>query len=284
MGTQSSNSNNQKNKNEGVGSLQLDGISSYKGIKSEVSSSNQNENTIKSMSSTSNNSEKKSGIENENNKNDERIPFKFEWKEGGNKVQITGTFLAHWTMFIDMVKNPQTNNFEFNINLSKINHEFKFIVDGVWKCSKFYPIIKDDAGNENNVINLTNFISQENKNKNDIIINEKKKEYNCRLPNKEEMNFDAPSIPFHYSLPYNIDFYSRQKKIGKNGFLNFYEKDLLSENISYKNIMICPHVNLNHICLSCDKIEDNCKYMRSGVTHRYKHKYLTIIYYKPRKT
>ena len=281
MGTQSSNSNNQKNKNEGVGSLQLDGISSYKGIKSEVSSSNQNENTIKS--SSSNNISEKNTNDKETKK-DERIPFKFEWKEGGNKVQITGTFLANWTMFIDMVKNPQTNNFEFNINLSKINHEFKFIVDGVWKCSKFYPIIKDDAGNENNVINLTNFISQENKNKNDIIINEKKKEYNCRLPNKEEMNFDAPSIPFHYSLPYNIDFYSRQKKIGKNGFLNFYEKDLLSENISYKNIMICPHVNLNHICLSCDKIEDNCKYMRSGVTHRYKHKYLTIIYYKPRKT
>ena len=96
------------------------------------------------------------------------------------------------------------------------------------------------------------------------------------------MNIDAPSIPFHYASPYNIDFYTRQGIIGKKGFLNFYEKNLLSENISYKNIMICPHVNLNHTILSCEKIEDN--YIRSGISHRYKHKYLTIIYYKPRKT
>ena len=38
-------------------------------------------------------------------KKDDRVPYKFEWKEGGNKVTITGSFLTNWTVFIDMVKN-----------------------------------------------------------------------------------------------------------------------------------------------------------------------------------
>ena len=50
MGTQSSNSNNKKNKNMENESIQIDGLSSYKGLKSDLSST-QNENTIKSSSS-----------------------------------------------------------------------------------------------------------------------------------------------------------------------------------------------------------------------------------------
>ena len=280
MGTQSSNSNNKKNKNMENQSIQIDGLSSYKGVKSDLSST-QNENTIKS-SSSNNISDKKNN--DKDTKKDERIPFKFEWKEGGNKVQITGSFLSKWTMFIEMVKNPETKNFEFNINLPKINHEFKFIVDGVWKCSKFYPTSRDNSGNENNIINLTNFITKEERNENNNKKEDKNnKEYDCRFPKKQEMNFDAPNVPYQYALPYNIDFYTKQNKIGKGNFINFYERNLLSENNSYKNIMVFPHVNLNHSCLCCEKIENNCNFMKSAFSYRFKHKFLTIVYYTPVK-
>ncbi len=280
MGTQSSNSNNKKNKNLENESIQIDGLSSYKGLKSDLSST-QNENTIKS--SSSNNISEKNTNDKETKK-DERIPFKFEWKDGGNKVQITGSFLSNWTMFIEMVKNPETKNFEFNINLPKITHEFKFIVDGIWKCSKFYPTTKDKSGNENNVINLTNFISKEERNENNNKKNDNNKnEYNCHIPKKEEMNFDAPNVPYQYALPYNIDFYTKQNKIGKMNFINSYERNLLSENNSYKNIMVFPHVNLNHSCLCCEKIDNDCNFMKSAFSYRFKHKFLTIIYYTPVK-
>ena len=270
MGTQRSHSkddeNNLMNEKTEDSSIQWNEISSYKGMKSDTSSTKNNKNKKKrnqeDTSSISSSSETKTKEETTISKKDERIPFKFEWKEGGNKVQITGSFLSKWTMFIEMVKNPETKNFEFNINLPKINHEFKFIVDGVWKCSKFYPTSRDNSGNENNIINLTNFITKEERNENNNKKEDKNnKEYDCRFPKKQEMNFDAPNVPYQYALPYNIDFYTKQNKIGKGNFINFYERNLLSENNSYKNIMVFPHVNLNHSCLCCEKIENNCNFV-----------------------
>ena len=177
MGTQSSNSNNKKNKNLENESIQIDGLSSYKGLKSDLSSI-QNENTL--QSSSSNLSEKKN--DNKETQKDERIPFKFEWKEGGNKVTITGSFLSNWTVFIEMVKNPENGNFEFNINLPKSIHQFKFIVDNIWKCSNNYPILNDGSGNFNNVIDLTNFKDEENNsNQNENVNKDKKKKIKLKV-------------------------------------------------------------------------------------------------------
>ena len=304
MGTQSSNSKDDNIMNDKTEdpSMQWNEISSYKGMKSDTSSTKNNKNNKKNLnqeSSSSNSSsiDTKTKEETTISKKDERIPFKFEWKEGGNKVTITGSFLSNWTVFIEMVKNPENGNFEFNMNLPKSKHQFKFIVDNVWKCSNNYPILNDGSGNFNNVIDLTNFVIQDeenNSNQNENVNNKEnekekkekkiknKNEYNCYIPNKNEMNIDAPFIPPHYINFYDIDYNTKQNVIGKKKYLHFVEKDILSENSCYKNILSCPHVNLNHCC-NCCKAGSDDKYIRSCTSQRYKHKLMTIIYYKPKK-
>ena len=96
------------------------------------------------------------------------------------------------------------------------------------------------------------------------------------------MNIDAPFIPPHYINFFDIDYNTKQNTFGKLKFLYFVEKDILSENSCYKSILRCPHVNLNH-CFNCCKIGNDDKYIRSSTSQRYKHKLMTIIYYKPKK-
>ena len=279
MGTQSSKS--EDNILVSKHGLDPSTMSSYKGMKSESSSSS-NSNMKKKKKSFSNSSddiikEQAQKIISQDNK----VPFKFEWKEGGNKVKITGSFLSNWTMIIDMVKNPKTNFHEFNINLPCQKHQFKFIIDGIWKCSNDYNKINDGHNNINNEIDLSKIQNEENKknnedNKNNI------KEYNCYVPKKNDMNSDAPNIPLHYANPYNIDNNTHQSIIGNKKFFEWQEKNLLSENNSYKNILIYPHVNLNHTCLCCDE-NFQFNYLRTATSQRFKNKCLTVIFYSPKK-
>ena len=77
-----------------------------------------------------------------------------------------------------------------------------------------------------------------------VEIKSKITEYNSYYPQKNEMNSDAPHTPFHYLKRFNINSITRQNMIGVHKFLIYNEKNLLSENNSYKNILLCPHVNL----------------------------------------
>ena len=198
MGTQSSHSkddDNIMNDKTDDPSVQWNEISSYKGMKSDTSST-KNYKAKKKLnqedsSSISSSSETKTKEETTISKKDERVPFKFEWKEGGNKVTITGSFLSNWTIFIEMVKNPQTGIFEFNINLPKGIHQFKFVVDNVWKCSNNYPFSNDGSGNMNNVIDLTNYVppdNQEEKKEDNEIRNEGKEKKEKKIKSKNEYN------------------------------------------------------------------------------------------------
>ena len=164
MGTNSSNSKDEKkliSNNDNGSSANWDIVSSYKGMKSENSSAQgKNKHSLKS-SSVSNTSEQVTNnmetTEDISPPIDDRVQYKFVWKYGGNKVTITGTFLNNWTSFIEMVKNPDNNFFEIIINLPRIKHQFKFVIDGNWRCSPDYPQINDGQGNTNNEIDLANY-------------------------------------------------------------------------------------------------------------------------------
>lgn len=205
-------------------------------------------------------------------------PIKIEWKEGGSEHLITGNFL-NWNIFYSLVFNSETGNYEYNINLPKGNYEFKFIIDGTWRCSKYYPIIRDRNGNANNYIEVNDTtINATNTKKNNTNNNEPKikNDYNCYCPKVFEMNTDAPYVPFHYLHKYNIDYNTRQNVIGKRKYLIYNEKNLLSENNSYKKVLTCPHVNLNHNCSHCKMSK---RYFRTCISQRVRHKFLTVVYY-----
>ena len=300
MGTNSSNSKDEKkliSNNDNGSSANWDIVSSYKGMKSENSSAQgKNKHSLKS-SSVSNTSEQVTNnmetTEDISPPIDDRVQYKFVWKYGGNKVTITGTFLNNWTSFIEMVKNPDNNFFEIIINLPRIKHQFKFVIDGNWRCSPDYPQINDGQGNTNNEIDLANYISPEQikkeeeekkrqeieKKKNEEKKTQRKKnDYNCYNPNKNEMNTDVPKIPHHYAGFYNIDKNTFQDVIGKSKCLPFKEKNILSENNCFKKVLIAPHVNLNHCCVNINCCKEK-NYLRTCISQRFKHKFVTIVYY-----
>ena len=139
---------------------------SYKGLHSEESLSyseeiieennslsENNSNNSLSHSSSFNDIKANEDIPNTDSK---EVIYTFIWDEGGKSVKVTGSFV-NWTSQFDMVYYPEEKVFKYNVTLSKTKHFFKFIVDGIWKCSQKYPQMKDNSNNSNNFVDLTDF-------------------------------------------------------------------------------------------------------------------------------
>ena len=249
-----------------------------------------------------------------NDNQQKKVPYKFEWKGDGREVLLTGDFV-NWNEKIKMKKNKKTGYFEVVLFLERKKHDFKFIIDGNWICSNQYPTNEDDNHNVNNFISLTNYfpakellkLTEESKDKNttnteeenndkniedqnqNLIIKKeeiKKKQYISNFPLINELNTLAPIIMRHYRPIFNLDYPSTQDfiKINKKfNFLTYKEKNFNTENNTYKKIMTCPHEKLMHFCTNLDdirNIENN--FFRLCTTVRTKHKFLTLIYYKPK--
>jgi hypothetical protein len=157
--------------------------------------------------------------------------------------------------------------------------------------------------NINNLNESLNTNKEEN-NKNQINIKRedtRKKQYNCRIPLNDELNTIAPIIMWHYRPIFNLEYPSNQdlitsekNKYSKNNqeqkdesptkkYLEYREKNFNTENNTYKKIMTCPHEKLMHFCTNLDDIRniDN-NFFRLCTTIRNKHKFLALIYYKPK--
>ena len=254
--------------------------------------------SIKQITENENNKNKKENEEEkEKEKEKEKLcTFKFEWKGWGSSVFLAGDFLNNWKDHTPMVKNAETQIFELILDLPKKIHYFKFIVDNKWVCSDQYPTTMDNSNNQNNYIDLTNYIQpdslikKEEKNKKINKKSNKKKtivleknNYNCKYPLAHELNSTAPNAIVHYKPCFNIDYQSNQDKIDAKLNFNYKEKNPLTENNTYKKILICPHEKLMHFCQNINDIKNtNKRYIKGCTTIRNKHKYLTIVYYKPK--
>ena len=243
-----------------------------------------------------------------------RVPYKFEWKGEGNQVLLTGDFVD-WKGKIIMKKNENTGYFEIVIPLERKKHRFKFIVDGNWVCTNQYPTEPDEHNNLNNFITLNNYLppeefqttkaekilknkinlnesiktEEDNNSKNQITTKkeeQRKKLYNCKYPLINELNTLAPIIMLHYKPVFFLDYPSRQDFIKQKEGTNFFgykEKNFNTENNTYKKIMTCPHEKLMHVCANLNDIENiENDFFRLCTTVRNKHKFLTLIYYKPK--
>ena len=266
------------------------------------SSSQTQENTDSTMLSIKQEITENKNIKNiKNNETEKLYPFKFEWKGSGSVVVLAGSFLNDWKEFKQMVKNEETQIFELIVELPKKIHYFKFIVDNKWVCSSQYQTIMDNSHNQNNYIDLTKYIppkdlvkkeekakkGKKNANKKKVIVLDmndvKSNNYNCKYPLLHELNSSAPCVFSHYKPSFNIDYQSNQDKINAKYGFNFKEKNPLTENNTYKKILICPHEKLMHFCQNINDLNDTKKrYMKGCATIRNRHKYLTVIYYKPK--
>ena len=252
--------------------------SSYKGMKTDTEKLSHNSSDI---------SEKTT--EQTVELDDTKIPYTFEWREGGNRVLLTGQFV-NWNQFFEMTKDDR-GIFLTQITLPRQTFMFKFIVDGTWKFSSHYPTKDDGSYNINNVVDLskvewtrpnvpkeTHRVSPPSESS---VKKEKEKEdYGVQFPGRREMNTDAPHIPIHYVNPFRVNCNTNQNVIGRKKYLECFGNNNIDENNCYKQILNTPHVNLNHLITG---IEKKKSFVRVGYALRYRQKTSTFIYYKPKE-
>ena len=223
--------------------------------------------------------------------NEKKVQYKFEWKEGGYDVKIAGSFLNNWKDLINMEKNINTGFFEIVLDIPKAIHQFKFIVDSKWVCSSNYKTI-NEKNNLNNIIDLTYYNPNNNieeKKKEIIILNpkiKKNKDYSCIIPQYNDIFSEPIEIPFQYLNTFNLNNQSNQRNLKK--YQEYFKNDINKnkiENNTFKSIMNLPHDKLTHLMYNVDKLnnDSNNKFISASITQRNKHKFLTIIYYCPKK-
>ena len=265
--------------NNSTSNFTNDNCSSYNGIRSESS-----ENVIKSITCDSSASECPDKLE---IPLEPKIPTTFEWREEGNVVSVTGSF-CNWSQFFIMNKDKD-GVFRLTLSLPKGFHQYKFYVDNQWRYSSLFPI-HNDNNNLNNYIDTSNWEPPEKKyeikevlTNNKEVINTNKEmnnDYSEYYPQKHELNTDAQSIPQQYINSFNLDYNTKQHLLGNKKFYNRSEKNLLSENNTFKQIGKPPHVNLSHIH---SKILNGQKFnvVLVSCSSRVRYKFTTVIYYRP---
>ena len=86
----------------------------------------------------------------------DKMKHEFIWKYGGNEVILTGSFDA-WSKSIRMKKNEELGIFKGTVFLNPYETwTFKFVVDGIWRCSLDFPTTSDSNGNVNNIFYAEN--------------------------------------------------------------------------------------------------------------------------------
>ena len=225
------------------------------------------------------------------------FPTTFEWDNGGNSVFVTGSF-CRWKQFF-LMKKDSSKNFVLNLNLPRGIHQYKFKVDGEWKYNPKFPIC-NDGGNINNYLDTTNLeitiktndegitaISTNiTENNNDPSKESKKYSKNLLKVNSElsqNLNqnefFDKiTTVPIHFKNTMNLDLINNKNNIGIKKYMSIKEKNVLSDNLSFKKINTAPIEQINH--LNSKNLENQS--IICAVSSRFRYKFTTFVYYKPK--
>ena len=284
--------------------LDDDNLSLYYGLmsnKSEVEEEEQSLDNIKNVfiSEKTENKRPKSNISGDESL---KVPITFEWDGGGNNVYVTGNF-CNWKQFF-LMKKEENGKFFLNLNLPKGKHQYKFKVDGIWKYNEKFPTINEN-GNINNIIDASNIdinieniegkATRANTSNNENIENSKSKKYlsksktNSFIGQKFYSNYIPKKDEFHGKV-IHMSFKSKsclnfsQNKIGNSKYITFQEKNILSDNISYKKLEQAQNTDIDHINVkNINWIKNNeSPNLICSVPIRYRHKFTTFVYYKPK--
>lgn len=245
----------------------------------------------------------------------EKVKFIFKWKPKAQdqkkklEVLLVGSFLKNWDCYELMTKNDENGLYEYEMYLLKTEHYFKFIVNNKWQCSDLYPTKPDKDKNINNYIDLTNYkepVTDKMYNEESFNLSKELNKLNNQsgpsfpeskydninsknsnnYPELELLNKNTPKSTSYYKKQFDINNLSNQDKLNKREIIVNNINDIYNiygtVNNSYKKIVTLHHEKLGHLI---SEISDNFlkgkNYMRISSTERKKHKFLTIIYYKP---
>ena len=204
---------------------------------------------------------------------------------------------------LNQTKNSNNNTYNNNIinqsngsiRTTEVSSEsdsfIKNILDSKIKksvyCNKKTTILNKNIYDKNNIIDTIKEGSKKDKSIINSIKNKKApkhEEYKSDYLNKSNSNINAPKLPFNYNTNFKIDNYSNQDEIGTEEFIKFSKKKHFNVNNDFKKISIIPNEILSHLCTNENYYTNkkNKNYNEISVTHRYKHKFLTIVYLSPK--
>ena len=185
--------------------------------------------------------------------------------------------------------NESTKTTEYSSESSEIISKYLYN-----KYKKFHKNYNPKDAQKNNIKHNTNNgnntetyskTNKKSKNKKKFIKAPKSEEYNSEYLNHNNVNIKAPKIPFIYDIDFEIDNIVNHSQKGE---IEFPKKDgikLYNINYEYKKIARIPHDKLGHLIINKNlyKRKNNLNYNEIYVAQRVKHKFLTIIYFSPKK-
>jgi len=81
------------------------------------------------------------------------VPVQFRWHHGAQReVYVVGSF-SNWQTKIRLTRE-EDGLFGTVVQIVPGIHQYKFIVDGEWRCAQDQPRCLDSVGNENNCIEV----------------------------------------------------------------------------------------------------------------------------------
>ena len=81
------------------------------------------------------------------------VPVQFRWHHGAQReVYVVGSF-SNWQTKIRLTRE-EDSHFGTVVQIVPGIHQYKFIVDGEWRCAQDQPRCLDSVGNENNCIEV----------------------------------------------------------------------------------------------------------------------------------
>ncbi|CAO3600854.1 unnamed protein product [Absidia cylindrospora] len=217
------------------------------------------------------------------------------WSQGGDNVYVTGTFNG-WKRKLKLVKS--THDFNAVLDLPLGTHRLKFIVDDEWKCSNDLETATDLDGNLVNYIQVLAEDDIEN-DQLDLLDNSSDDDGNGFISTPTDSKYTSV-------IPQELLLLSEAVRddcgVGPGGMDPYQRKHILewernqpqppnlpphlenvvlnSQTVSDEDSSVLPvpnHVTLNHM-YACS-IKDHV--MALSTTTRYRHKYVTTVYYKP---
>jgi len=198
-----------------------------------------------------------------------KLPTVFKWPAtGGDKnIYLSGSF-DDWKSKMPMVKSQE--QFCQIVDLEEGEHEYKFLVDGEWKCNPKEAKKENNMGSENNVVTVK---------ASDFEVFEALEVDSLDTPH----GIDGGSPPGEYTM--NVPDRVSSSSTQSNNLPPVLPPHLLQVILNKDIPVHCEptllpepnHVMLNH--LYALSIKDGV--MVLSATHRYRKKYVTTLLYKP---
>mmetsp|Transcript_60510 Transcript_60510/g.143868 ORF Transcript_60510/g.143868 Transcript_60510/m.143868 type:complete len:236 (+) Transcript_60510:373-1080(+) len=192
------------------------------------------------------------------------VPVPFRWHHGaGREVYVVGSF-SNWQTKIRLTREPDSDSYGTVVQIVPGIHQYKFIVDGEWRCAQDQPRCLDSVGNENNCIEVEEAEAPEEPPVEQDPTREDppspRNTYSCPPVDPDEYIKDPPAMPPH--LQYALLNHPPQPQ---QGVL----------------LPVPHHSTLNHAYVN-KALPDGI--MAAGLSIRFRAKFVTTVYYSLSKT